>query len=389
MQPQKTLNYLLVKPSGPDCNLACSYCFYTRKETLFAAGAAHRMSSEVLEAMTKSALERPGQKMGFGWQGGEPTLMGLDFYRQAMALQQRHGAGMQLANNLQTNGLLIDAEWISFLKDHEFLVGLSLDGPAHVHDQHRINQDGKGSHLAVEKSAKSMLEAGVAVNALSVVSEYAAGHASEIYRYLKALGFEYLQFIPCLELAADGCGRLADYSLSPKHYGQFLCTLFDLWADDFVDDRPTTSVRLFETFACVYLSGIPAECSARRSCGEYLVVEHNGNVYSCDFFVEDSWLLGNIVKDDPGLLLNAPRQTLFGAIKAQRNEKCLRCPWERFCHGGCTKDRLPDQRGRRHFHFCESYKIFFSHANARFRQLMEALVTRYPPEPRRRRAPSE
>ena len=379
MHMKKPLSFILVKPSGPDCNLACSYCFYSRKEAYFGAGELHRMSDEVLEAMIRKALNRPGQQIGFGWQGGEPTLMGLDFYRKAIQFQERYGARMRVSNSLQTNGILIDDEWIEFLKKYAFLVGLSLDGPEHVHDRYRVDRGGRGTHREVEAAAKRMLASGVAVNAISVVTEYSSQHAAEIYHYQKSLGFEYLQFIPCVEMATDGSGQVADYSVSPESYGKFLCDLFDLWSADFVNGRPTTSVRIFETFAEVYLNRMPSECPARRTCGDYLVVEHNGGVYSCDFFVEDAWRLGNIVDDDPQEMLNGNRQTLFGKMKSQLPDKCLRCPWLLFCHGGCTKDRLRDPRDKRFNHFCESYKVFFAYADTRFRLLMEEFLAKSRP----------
>ncbi len=330
------------------------------------------MSDEVLEAMIRKALGRPGQHMGFGWQGGEPTLMGLDFYRRAIELQKRYGNGMRVSNSLQTNGMLIDDEWSDFLKQHNFLVGLSLDGPAHVHDHYRVDRGGRGSHAIVENAASTMLKSGVAVNAISVVSDYSSQFAQEIYAYHKSLGFEYQQFIPCIEMAADGSKVVAGYSVSPEKYGRFLCDLFDLWADDWVDGKPTTSIRTFETFAEVYLGRVPSECPARRTCGDYLVVEHTGEVYSCDFFVEDAWKLGNILEDNPEEMLNSYRQTLFGNMKSRLPDKCLKCSWLSFCQGGCTKDRLRDPHDKRFNHFCESYKMFFAHADTRFKGLMEA-----------------
>jgi uncharacterized protein len=372
MNLKKPLSFILVKPSGPDCNLACSYCFYTRNEAYFGSGHIHRMSDEVLEAMIRKSLGRPGQQMGFGWQGGEPTLMGLDFYRRAIELQERYGNGMRVSNSLQTNGVLINDEWNEFLKQHNFLVGLSLDGPAHVHDHYRVDRGGRGTHAIVENTARSMLEAGVAVNAISVVSDYSSRFAQEIYTYHKSLGFEYQQFIPCIEMEADGSKAVAGYSVTPEKYGRFLCDLFDLWADDWVDGKPTTSIRTFETFAEVYLGRVPSECSARRTCGEYLVVEHTGEVYSCDFFVEDAWKLGNILEDNPEEMLNGYRQTLFGNMKGRLPDKCLKCPWLGFCQGGCTKDRLRDPHDKRFNHFCESYKMFFAHADTRFKELMES-----------------
>lgn len=378
MNNTKILSHILVKPSGPDCNMACSYCFYSGKASYFGTSTKHRMSLDVLEVMTRKSLCRPGHAMSFGWQGGEPTLMGVDFFRKAVEFQRVFGRGMQVSNSFQTNGLLIDEEWVSFLKDNNFLVGLSLDGTEHIHDHHRVTKSDRGSHQLVEKSAKALLAGGVDTNALSVVTSYSSGYASETYHYLKSLGFRYLQFIPCLEVSREhSSGKLNEFSVTPAQYGVFLCELFDLWASDFVNGRPTTSIRLFESFACVYLSQLAADCSARRTCGEYLVVEHDGRIFSCDFFVNDEWLLGNVQFNEPEEILNSPQQLLFGEIKAQLHDKCLLCRWKRFCHGGCPKYRFHDSECKPLNYYCESYDILFRHADCRFRTLMENFAARH------------
>ena len=374
---KKYLSYILVKPSGPDCNMACSYCFYAEKETYFGAGELHRMSEEVLEEMIQQALSKPAREFSFGWQGGEPTLMGVDFYKKALEFEKKYGKGKHIANGLQTNGLLIDDEWVKLFTEHNFLIGLSLDGPEHIHDHYRLLRGGQGTHAKVEKHAKLMLEKGVAVNALSVVSDYSVKYPEEIYTYLKDLGFEYLQFIPCVETDAQNPKQAAPFSVSAEDYGNFLCKLFDLWAADFVEGRPTTSVRLFDTFSHIYLGMTPPDCTVHKTCGEYLVVEHTGDVYSCDFFVEDTWRLGNIMEgDELHSLIDSKKQHLFGNRKAQLASKCRSCEWLAFCRGGCIKDRIRDPRDKRFNHFCESYKMFFAYAHPKFSALMREFVER-------------
>ena len=374
MAPKKPLSFILVKPSGPDCNLACSYCFYTCKEEYFGTDAIHRMDNQTLDLLIKKSLQRPGEGMGFGWQGGEPTLMGLDFFKQVIELQKRYGKGMKVSNSLQTNGILLDESWIDFLKEYSFLVGLSIDGPKHIHDTYRVGRGGQPTHASVERAARAMLDAGVAVNALTVVTEKSSRFAKEIYDYLKALGFQYMQFIPIMEMDYHDTRKVADFSVTAASYGKFLCEVFDLWLADFKDGRPTTSIRQFETYAAVYLGHEAFECTARKTCGDYLVVEHNGDVYSCDFFVEETWKLGSL-HDERSLadMLNGKRQTLFGEVKAKLDNRCLRCPWLRFCYGGCPKDRLRNPATKRFNPFCESIKMFFSYADERFKAALGSL----------------
>ncbi|MDD5075747.1 MAG: anaerobic sulfatase maturase [Sphaerochaetaceae bacterium] len=367
MEMRKPLSFLLVKPAGPDCNLACKYCFYSCKDEYFGSGTRHRMSFDTLEIMIRQALGRPGAAMSFGWQGGEPTLAGLDSFKQAVELQTQYGKGMRVSNSLQTNGILIDQGWIDFLKKYSFLIGLSIDGPEHVHDHYRLDFAGKGSHHKVEQVAKEMLANDVAVNAISVVNNYSAQYGKETYEYLKSLGFTYLQFIPCVETDPTGKRQAADFSVTPQQYGKFLCDVFDLWEKDVRNGVPTISIRGFDNYLGMYLGYESTECVFKHTCGDYLVVEHTGEIYSCDFFVEDAWRLGDITKNgNMEEMLNGKRQQLFSRMKAKVPDKCLKCEWRPMCHGGCTKDRLRDPRDKRMSHFCESYKMFHAYSSKRF-----------------------
>lgn len=369
--PQKQINSILIKPAGPDCNMACNYCFYLEKAALFSQTATHRMSEEILEELIRQVMEQGGQNISFGWQGGEPTLMGLPFFEKAVALQQRFGKGRSVENGLQTNGILIDGKWAKFLKKHNFLVGLSLDGPEHIHDHYRQLKNGQGSWQRVIRSGKQILEAGVAVNALSVVNDYSVRFPREIYEFHKAQGFTYMQFIPCVESEPGNPENIAPFSVSPEKYGQFLCTLFDLWQNDFQNDVPTTSVRYFDAVFYNYV-GLPApECTLLPACGIYVVVEHNGDVYSCDFFVEPEWKLGNIMHGKIGEMLNSERQREFGQMKANLPAPCKACEWLKYCWGGCTKDRLKGQNPAKLNHLCEAYKMFFAHADSYLKPLAE------------------
>lgn len=370
LQPRtKPLNSLLIKPSGPDCNLDCTYCFYLEKSKLFPPALPHRMSFEVLEETMKQTMQQSGPHVSIGWQGGEPTLMGLDFFKRAVEFQQKYGTNQSVGNGLQTNGILLNREWAGFLKQYSVLVGLSLDGPEHIHDRYRLNAGGKGSWEAVVRNARMLLDEGVEVNALTVVNDYSANYADEIYAFHKEIGLSYMQFIPCVETDSRDASRPAPYSVSAEAYGKFLIRLFDLWQADFDGDRATTSIRYFDSVLHKYVGQNAPDCTLARACGLYLVIEHTGDIYSCDFFVEDAWKLGNVMTGRLSDMLNSSRQIEFGNWKATIHDECKTCPWLRNCWGGCTKDRIRNPQEKGPNHFCRSYKMFFEHADTRLTEM--------------------
>jgi uncharacterized protein len=361
----RPITNVLIKPSGPDCNLACDYCFYLEK--LQSYPRAPRMSDAVLEALIRQLLAQSVPQLSIGWQGGEPTLMGLPFYRKAVAHMQRYGRGQSVANGLQTNGVLIDREWAQFFRDYHFLIGLSLDGPEHIHDHYRKNRGGQGSWRKALDAAKLLLDFGLEVNVLSVVNNYSVQFPDEIYAFHKENGLRFMQFIPCVETEGSS---VADFSVSAASYGAFLCRIFDLWLADFGHGAPTTSIRWFEALLFQYADFPPTECSLLETCGSYLLIEHNGDVYPCDFFVGPGCKLGNLLETPLPALFNAPQQATFGGLKSTLPADCRACEWRVHCRGGCTKDRLrnPALDGRNHF--CEAYKTFFSHADSRLQSLV-------------------
>ncbi len=296
--------------------------------------------------------------------------MGRHFFERAVEYQARYGrTGQTVGNGLQTNGVLIDTSWAPFLRDAQFLVGLSLDGPQHIHDKYRHFLSGKSSWERVAFARDVLLNHGVEVNALVVVNDYSVQFPREIYEYHKANGLTFMQFIPCVEPDPRDPSKAASFSVSATAFGRFLCELFDLWMDDFRYGQPATSVRWFDSVFYTYVEMQPPECTLLKECGIYLVVEHNGDVYSCDFFVDPEWHLGNVFDDNLGELLNSPRQNEFGAVKAALPPECPECPWLQHCWGGCPKDRQGDPRDRGSNHFCESYKMFFEYADSRLKQL--------------------
>ncbi len=360
---KKLLTSLLIKPSGPDCNLDCTYCFYLDKSELFPEEKTHRMSLKVLEELIRQTMIQSPPQISFGWQGGEPTLMGLSFFRKAVEYQAKYGEGKSVGNGLQTNGILLDQEWANFLAEYNFLVGLSLDGPEHIHDHYRLAKNGKGTWKKVNDRAKLLLDSNVATNALIVVNDYSVNFPEEIYNYHKELGLNYMQFIPCVETDPANKNKAAEFSVTDEKYGEFLNKIFDLWHADIKDGDAAVSVRYFDSVFHKYVGMEAPECTLAKVCGTYLTIEHNGDVYSCDFFVENDWKLGNVMTHKLDEMLNSPRQETFGNMKAELPEECKTCKWLMKCQGGCTKDRIRDPQDKGSNHFCLSYKMFFEHAD--------------------------
>jgi uncharacterized protein len=374
MPVQRKIQSVLIKPAGPDCNMRCRYCFYLEKAAQFPDVKRHRMTPAILREVVRQVMGQGDQQVSFGWQGGEPTLMGLSFFEQAVNDQIRYGRPGQICGNgLQTNGLLIDSQWACFLAESRFLVGLSLDGPEHVHNRYRLLKNRQPSWSRVVRARDELLEAGVEVNALVVVNDYSAQFADEIYGYHKNSGLTFMQFIACLEPDASGSGKPASYSVSPSAYGDFLNRLFDLWIADFKDNQPATYIRWFESLFFTYVNRIPPECTLLKECGIYVVIEHNGDVFSCDFYVEPAWRLGNLMEKDLSECLNSDLQFRFGAAKADVPDRCLVCPWLEHCRGGCPKDRQFSDVPRLNY-FCESYRMFFEHADPIYRSLAQQWV---------------
>ena len=330
------------------------------------------MPVDVMEEMVRQVMHAGRAAISFGWQGGEPTMMGLDFFRRVVEVQQESGfPGQSVGNGLQTNGILIDDEWCEFLREYNFLVGLSMDGPQHVHDKYRLTAGGRPSWENVYESGKRMLDAGVAVNGLVVVNDYSRQFPEEIYEFHRGAGYEFMQFIPCVETDPHDPTRAAPFSVSAEQYGEFLCRLFDCWKKDFKDGRPTTSIRYIDSVFHTYVDLAPPECTLLEECGCYVVIEHNGDVYACDFFVEPDWKLGNVMDGNLVEMLNSPRQKEFGLVKSKLPSECPDCSWLNHCWGGCPKDRQRDPRDNGSNHFCRSYMMFFEHADDEMRRLAE------------------
>jgi len=365
----KPLGSILIKPAGPECNMACTYCFYLKKTKTLKTGEPFRMSEAVLKKLTEQMMTQGEGQLSFGWQGGEPTLMGLDFFKKAVAFQQQFSTGKTIGNGLQTNGLLLNRDWARFLAKYQFLVGISLDGPEHIHNRYRSLKHGQGTWKQVRDKVKLLLDTDVAVNALSVINDYSVQFPEEIYQHHKSLGLNHMQFIPCVERKADKPEQVLPFSVDPEAFGEFLIKTFDLWQGDFRNQKPTTFIRFFDSIFFSYVNQQAPDCTLRSECGVYLVVEFNGDIYACDFYVQPEWKLGNIMETNLDQLLNSPLQQKFGLRKSQLAQNCQSCEWLNYCRGGCPKNWLNHDPDTKINYLCLSYQMFFNHADSRFRQL--------------------
>jgi uncharacterized protein len=348
---------LLIKPSSYHCNIDCTYCFYKRVKSVYPEGKA-MMSLETAEEMIEKTLSLGNLSNSFCWQGGEPTLLGLDFYREVVAIQSRHlRTGQQVENSLQTNGILLDEAWCAFLRENRFLVGVSLDGPEEIHDHYRRSSSGRGTFHRVMESIDRMRKHSVDFNILTLLTDVNIRKPEELYRFYRENDFNYLQFIPCIEY--DDSGNHLPFSIHGPDLGAFYCTIFDLWMED---GFPYVSIRLFEDILLYLLDGIHASCGWLEECGSYLLVEHNGDCYPCDFFVYPEWKLGNLREQPLQDIMSNPLRNKFGRMKTLIPDECKKCQWLDFCHGDCTRFRQSsDGQFKNLSEFCISWKMLLEH----------------------------
>jgi uncharacterized protein len=370
--------HLLAKPIGPRCNLDCSYCFYLKKTALYPATHSFRMSDAVLEAFIKSYLEsQDTAEVMFAWQGGEPTLLGIDFFRQARALQERYAGGRRVSNSIQTNGTLLDDDWGRFLHDEQFLVGLSLDGPREIHDHHRQDRHQAGTFDRVMAGLRTLQRHAVEYNLLTVISAHNARDPRALYRFLKSTGAHHLQFIPLVERAVSDpedvtsvpdCHQATSASVSARAWGDFLCGVFDEWVQR---DVGRVFVQAFDGALASWVGQPAPLCVHAEECGRALAIEHNGDVYACDHYVYSSHRRGNVLQTPLSELVDAPDQVAFGRDKSRTlSPTCLACRWRFACQGGCPKHRFAaDADGHPLNHLCAGYRQFFSHVDGPMREM--------------------
>ncbi len=389
--------HVLTKPTGAICNLDCTYCFFLSKEALY-PGSKFRMTDETHEQYIRQLLEsHRSERVTVAWQGGEPTLMGLDFFRDTLALVERYRRpGQIIEHTLQTNGTKLDEEWAAFFAEHGFLIGLSMDGPADIHDAQRVDKGGKGTHDKVMRAARLLQAAGAEFNILCTVHKLNGDRGKEVYRFFRdEVGATFMQFIPIIERATPELIDIAEAgwgdnvegrplytqsgslvtgrSIGPQQYGDFLVDIFEEWVRR---DVGSIYVQMFDVTLANFVGAPPSLCIHSETCGRGPALEHNGDLYTCDHFVEPRYKLGNINQTHMLDLVASPRMQQFGLDKRDRLPRfCRECDVRFACHGGCPKDRFrEDPYGEPgHNYLCAGFKRFFGHVSKPMRA-MEALL---------------
>jgi uncharacterized protein len=390
-----TAFHVMAKPVGPICNLNCRYCFYLEKENLYGKKHDWAMPDAVLESYISqfiSAQDTPA--VSFAWQGGEPTLLGVDFFRKVIAIQNKYAHGKEIENALQTNGVLLDDRWGEFLAENHFLIGLSIDGPADLHDFYRVDKGGAPTFDRVMRGLRFLKKHQVEFNALTVVNRRNSQHPLRVYRFLKGIGCQFTQFIPIVERVAraanpDGLvlisprhphsADVAEWSVESRQYGVFLCTIFDEWVRK---DVGNYFVQLFDVTLESWLGLEPSLCVFRPTCGAAMALEHNGDLYSCDHYVYPENKLGNILEQPLPALANSAEQRRFGLDKRDSLPRyCRECDVRFACNGECPKHRFistPDGEPGLNY-LCAGYKLFFQHVDPYMRFMANELRHQRPP----------
>ncbi|SDZ65906.1 uncharacterized protein SAMN05421736_12656 [Evansella caseinilytica] len=347
------------------CNLACDYCYYSRCGGK--PGSIDRISDTVLEKFIKEYMAISGGAAQFTWQGGEPLLAGLDFFKKVVSLQAKYAPpNTIISNSLQTNGTLINEEWAKFFNEYRFLIGVSLDGPQEINDVRRVTGSGAGSYHSVMRGIDYLRKYGVEFNILTVIHENNVGKAKELMQFYQEHDFPFVQFIPCMNFQAQETDMAGKYRISPAEYGNFLCDAFDEWYND---GEPTTSVRFFDNMLQVYVHREAELCIHRKSCPKTLVLEQNGDAYPCDFFINDAYKIGNVGTDSLKDLLTSPVYREFLKLKPTLNDRCKSCEFIDLCHGGCPRSRnwsFGEKETQVDVdYFCQSYQQIYAYANKR------------------------
>lgn len=391
----KTPFHVMTKPIGPLCNLDCSYCFYLEKEALFKKGDSRRMQPDVLEVYIRDYIEsQPNDFVSFAWQGGEPTLLGVDYFRKVVDLQKKYANGKKVENAFQTNGTLVDDEWCEFFKQNDFLIGLSIDGPRQLHDAYRIDKRRKPTFDKVMEGIRCLQKHSVRFNTLTCVNRKNMKSGKEVYQFLKSIGSDFMQFIPIVErrpgkeeedigfwLAEPPSDTMEEaddlpvtsWSVRPQYYGQFLCDIFDEWIKG---DVGRIYVQMFDTVLGKWL-GVPGGlCIFNETCGSAMAIEHTGDVYSCDHYVYDKHKVGNVMEKSLGEIVESPQQKKFGNDKRDSLPKmCRECEFKFACNGGCPKQRfMKTPEGEPGLNYlCQGYMMFYKHSQ----KAMQAMAHLY------------
>ena len=385
--------YVMLKPAGAHCNLACKYCYYLEKNKLYPTAQRHLMSDEMLEQFTREYIEaQTMNQVLFTWHGGEPLLRSIDFYRKALSLQQKYAGGRRIDNVIQTNGTLLTDEWCEFFAQNHWLVGISIDGPQPYHDHYRLTAAGKPSWKKVMQGIKLLKKHGVEWNAMAVVNAYNVNHPLEFYRFFKENGCQFLQFTPIVErLTRHEDGRtlasladkneipMSEASVTPEQWGYFLCAIFDEWVRK---DVGKIFVEIFDCTLANWMGISPGICAYSKECGHAGVMEHNGDVYSCDHFVFPEYKLGNIRDHSLIDMLYGEQQQEFSRLKhSSLPRQCKECDMEFACHGECPKNRfMKDKYGDSGLNYlCPGYYHYYQHVAPYMDYMKQELMAQRPP----------
>jgi len=364
---------IMIKPSSSNCNMQCEYCFYYDISNKRIQKSYGFMNFELLEIIVQKALKEVEEECTFAFQGGEPTLVGIDFYKKLLEYEQKYNQKkIKINNAIQTNGLDIDGEWANFFVQNNFLVGISLDGPKKIHDLYRVDNQGEGTFQKIIKAIHLFDQYNVKYNILTVVTAQVARHIHKIYNFFKNKNFIYLQFIPCLDPLDEGLGRYR-FSLNPEKYSYFLKTLFDLWYVDMMNSH-VISIRYFDNLLQLLMGYPPEACGMVGHCTCQFIIEANGGVYPCDFYVIDQWYLGNIKDQSFSQLLNSSAAQQFVQSSIYVDPVCRGCPWFNLCRGGCRRWREPFINGKPRLNcLCPAYQEFFRYTIDRFNNIIEKI----------------
>ncbi len=366
--PKNSSFSLLIKPASADCNLRCDYCFYLEKEKLYPETGRHRMADATLETLISKYMATRQPVYSFGWQGGEPTLMGADFFMKVTALQEKYGrSGSTVSNGVQTNGTRVTPELARHFAQYQVLVGISIDGPRDIHDVYRKKADGGGSYADVIAGLETLFQHKVEVNALTLVSKANVDKPEVVYGHVKELGLNYHQYIPCVEVDAEG--NLLPYSITGEEWGAFLIRLFEIWLKQ---DVYTVSIRNFDAVLQKIVNNQIVMCSMDRNCSSYFLVEHNGDVYPCDFFVEPELLVGNIHRQTWRVMQESKVYRRFGRKKCEWSGECARCEILDFCAGDCVKHRIGGKKSL----LCSGITAFHAATLETFKKIANNLKAR-------------
>ena len=360
----------LIKPASSLCNMRCKYCFYEDVSENRAVKSMGIMTEDTARHIVQKAFDtiEDGGSISFMFQGGEPTVAGLPFFRNFMKLEQQHRKpSVSVSHAIQTNGMTLDEEWTVFFQENDFLVGLSVDGSQEIHDRFRVDAGGRGSWQKVTESLQLLEKHHVETNLLCVVTKQMAKKAQRVWSSLTKLGNHPLQFIPCLDPLEEKRGSFP-YSLTPEHYGTFLCNLFDCWYEAWKQGR-YVSVRLFDDYIRILVGMAPSCCAASGACGHYMVAEADGSLYPCDFFVLDRWYMGNINSLSIPEALSSEASKAFGDEGRNRPEACRKCPYFMLCRGGCKRDWTEQHTN----YYCPSFQAFFAYALPRLQEMARHL----------------